>query len=180
MRFPGLMPHIDDASVDEPGDGTGNYLVQDPGALATAQHQQAQGAAAPRQTLLRRGQSQHLLTHRIARVAGPARGWKTAGERFQHAGGDARQQPIRETRHGVLLMDHERFSQQSCGQPAGPGSVTTHAQNQIRGQLTERAKGRQERAGQRDRCLHPAQPPLAAQPPDRHLVKRDAGVGNQT
>ena len=101
------------------------------------------------------------------------------GKRFENARREPRENPVRQPRSRILLMDDERDAQQPRDEPAGPCAVSTHPEHHVRAysrEHHERAKGgseHEERGGQ------PPRDSLAAQSRHRRDMQREPGRGDE-
>ena len=152
----------------------GNSPIQDPGPLAAAKNQDAQGSGARSEPGPGRIKTEQLPANRIAGLdAGPA-GRQCAGKGQQDAAGKKRQQPVCVTGHRVLFMDQQRHAGKPGRQAAGRGNEAAHAERHAGPDAPEDEQGLKHGAANGERRQQPDQESAPAQAGYRHPFHRDA------
>ena len=148
-----------------------------PPAAADDQHAQRprarRGHRVPGRTVRALREDRDVVAHRIADDARP--GGERAGEGREGARGDARQHPVGQARHRVLLVQHQRHAREPRGQAHGPRREAAHAQDRARAELGQQPPRLRHGARQPQRPRETGDRALAAQPGDVDGAQLDAG-----
>ena len=132
-----------------------------------------------REPRLRRRSAGERLANRIAGVDRTPSRREARGKRFEDANREPGEDPVRQARHRVLLVNDERNPEQPRHKAPGPGAVAAHAEHHVRPHPREHRDRAQGRAQEQERRGQPSRDPLPAQ--SRHLrdVKRESGCRHE-
>ena len=111
-----------------------------------------------------RGNLEERGTDGVARDDRPRQRRRAAGSSDRDAARETRQDPVRETRNGVLLVDERRNSPGPCRGHERAGGVTAHADDRAGRVPGEEAQRVEERQGQRAESVEARAPALADEP----------------
>src|SRR5664280_934860 len=169
---------VDDVERDSPGRDASERArhepIQDLGALAAAHDEDPQPPfLRPRDE---RGNLEERGTDGVARDDRPRQRRRAADSSDRDAARETRQDPVRETRNGVLLVDERRNSPGPCRGHERAGGVTAHADDRAGRVPGEEAQGVEEREGERAETVETRAPALADEPLRAHELERKAGL----
>ena len=175
----GLMTHLPSARWQH-RERSRHRGVQARGTLTAADHQQPQRPGACAVTDGGCGQCEERWAYGVADDEGTTSGREAARKSLQHRTGETGKHTVGEAGDGVLFVDHQRPTQQPCGETARTGDIAPESDHHCgtlsthrRDRLPERTQHRERRAQQRHETLAP-------NPADRDPFHRYARRRHQT
>ncbi|SOY49839.1 hypothetical protein CBM2585_A160381 [Cupriavidus taiwanensis] len=172
----GLVRHHRALALRQQRDGLRHHVIQRRGAQAAAHHQDAQRAGAVVVARLGRIQVRQFLAHR---VTGPFAAGQRVRECAQHAVGHLRQYLVGQAGDRILLVQHQRPSQQRGHHAGRESDIAAHAQHHARTHPPQRGDALPERAQQVQRQQELGHQSLAAQPAELDELHRNVVLRHQ-